>query len=382
MIEQKVALKLWKPLLISKDVSISHLFYADDVFLFGKTTTHNIDTMKDTLEEFRKMSGLKVNFAKSSVIFPKKMDFNVRNSIKQNCNLNDSTSFGKYLGSNISSLKLKKNDFYDLLDKTTSKIRGWQAKLLNMEGRCTMIKSVLNAYHLYAMQICILPATVTNELESKYRYLKYSNFLDCNQSNSSSPIWKDILKGRDIIKKGMIISIGNGIDTSLWYHHWIQHLLPNSICDLILAMPLSNISPKSDSLRWTLDKSGSFSIKSSYHSTYVARNMSCSIQICWKKLCKIGVPYKYTMLLWNLCHSILPVADVLARKLPGLNPICVGCFDSVENHLHLFRECSSTSTLWSMIFQHQGQFFDLDFNLFYSKNWDEWITYNISGSSQ
>lgn len=55
----------------------------------------------------------------------------------------------------------------------------------------------------------------------KTRYLKYSNFLDCNPTISSSPLWKDILKGRDIIKKGLIINIGNGEDPSLWYHHWV-----------------------------------------------------------------------------------------------------------------------------------------------------------------
>ncbi|XP_056698547.1 uncharacterized protein [Spinacia oleracea] len=216
----------------------------------------------------------------------------------------------------------------------------------------------------------------------------------------------------------MILNIGSGEDTSLWYHHWvgdspiykipniripdskahwrvshiiknstwdlsqINHLLPNYLCNLILATPLSSITTRTDSLRWTLDKSGSFSIKSAYHSSYVPKNMNCTIQICWKKLWKIGVPFKYKMLLWNLCHSILPVADILARKVPGLDPICVRCFESVENHLHLFRDCHSSSTLWSMIFQFQGQSFDLEYNLFYSKNWDEWITYNLSGSSQ
>lgn len=117
--------------------------------------------MKETLEDFRKVYGLHVNFSKSSIILPKKMDFNVRNSITLTCNLINSTSFGKYLGNNISPLKLKKEDFYNLLDKTTNKIRGRQARLLNMVGRCTMIKSVLNAYPLYAMQTSIRSVTVT-----------------------------------------------------------------------------------------------------------------------------------------------------------------------------------------------------------------------------
>lgn len=57
-----------------------------------------------------------------------------------------------YLGINISSTHLKRQDYFYLLDKTKQKIRGWQAKLLNLASRCTLIKVVLNSYPLYSMQ--------------------------------------------------------------------------------------------------------------------------------------------------------------------------------------------------------------------------------------
>lgn len=72
IIEARVNQKHWKPLRISKEVSNFHLLYADDVFLFGAATTSNIDIMLQTLEEFKTISGLSVNFGKSSLIFPKK----------------------------------------------------------------------------------------------------------------------------------------------------------------------------------------------------------------------------------------------------------------------------------------------------------------------
>lgn len=57
-----------------------------------------------------------------------------------------------YLGINISSTHLKRQDYFSLLHKTKQKIQGWQAKLLNLASRCTLIKVVLNSYPLYSMQ--------------------------------------------------------------------------------------------------------------------------------------------------------------------------------------------------------------------------------------
>ncbi|KAL2928976.1 hypothetical protein RDABS01_034387 [Bienertia sinuspersici] len=48
-----------------------------------------------------------------------------------------------------------------------------------------------------------------------------SNFLDCIPNPKTSTIWRDILKERDILKKGMIMGVGDGCHISLWYHHWV-----------------------------------------------------------------------------------------------------------------------------------------------------------------
>lgn len=64
MIELKVNQKLWKPLKISKEVTISHLFYADYVFLFGTATIYNIEIRLQTLYEFKVIAGLSVTFGK------------------------------------------------------------------------------------------------------------------------------------------------------------------------------------------------------------------------------------------------------------------------------------------------------------------------------
>lgn len=71
LIEQSVSNNHWKPVKASAHFKISHLFYADDVFLFGIANNKNFTLIMDILQSFGQESGLFMNLAKSFVIFPK-----------------------------------------------------------------------------------------------------------------------------------------------------------------------------------------------------------------------------------------------------------------------------------------------------------------------
>lgn len=96
--------------------------------------------MLSILDSFRDVSGLRLNESKSHIIFLKKMSYPVQMGVVRNTCFRFSSSFGKYLGIMISPLKLKKGDYFSILDKTKDRIKGWQAKLLSMAGRNTLIK--------------------------------------------------------------------------------------------------------------------------------------------------------------------------------------------------------------------------------------------------
>ncbi|XP_048491336.1 uncharacterized protein LOC125492674 [Beta vulgaris subsp. vulgaris] len=438
LIQQKLDIKTWKPLMITRDIGLSHLFYADDVFLFGKASWDNLSLMMEVLNDFGVLSGLFLNKLKSTIIVPKKMDHNVRQSLNSFSGLLVSSNFGKYLGVHISPNKLRKLDYLDLLDKTTDKIRGWQAKLLNMAGRCTLIKSVLNSYPLHVMQTNILPIGILDDLKKKIKrflwnkvgqrhyisrtswdhvcrpmmegglgirdlrhwnlcfmaklgwkfltqpsklwvkilnnkYCKGTNFMDVIPNASQSTIWRDILKGRDLLAQGIIMNVGNGEDISLWYHHWvgreplykcpdivipdskahwrvahiiknrtwsldqIAYLLPQEIIKEIKAIPLPTISSVQDELRWVFSSDGDFSIKSAYRKLNPNIHTPSQIPNFWPKLWKIKVPFKYKMLFWNVAHEILPTASNLQKKIQGFDATCQCCVQDLETHLHLFR---------------------------------------------
>lgn len=169
LIEEQVGHRQWTPLKVSKNVHLSHVFYADDVFLFGGASVANMEVIMNTISRFSILSGLKVNMNKSCIIFPNKMSHTIRSTIASTYGLRITTCFGKYLGVDIRPNKLKISNYFGLLDKTMDRIKGWQAKLLNMAGRCTLIKSVLNTYPLYNMQTNMLPISIITTLEKACR---------------------------------------------------------------------------------------------------------------------------------------------------------------------------------------------------------------------
>ena len=72
----------------------------------------------------------------------------------------------KYLGVNF---KLRGNriaDFQDLIDKISSKLQGWKAKLLSQAGRLTLINSVLTSIPIYTFSVYKIPETVCKRLDS------------------------------------------------------------------------------------------------------------------------------------------------------------------------------------------------------------------------
>ncbi|XP_019089170.1 PREDICTED: uncharacterized protein LOC109127977 [Camelina sativa] len=55
----------------------------------------------------------------------------------------------------------------------------------------------------------------------KARYYSDSNIFNAGSGNKPSFIWKSLLEGRELIKKGMRVLLGNGQTTNIWYDPWL-----------------------------------------------------------------------------------------------------------------------------------------------------------------
>lgn len=99
LISKEVVLNNWKGLKASKGgPSITHLFFADDLVLFAKTTNPICATVMNTLDIFCNASRQKVNSSKSKFFVSPNLSVAKANFNINCCGIPLTRNLGKYLG--------------------------------------------------------------------------------------------------------------------------------------------------------------------------------------------------------------------------------------------------------------------------------------------
>lgn len=94
-----VVSKEWKPVLISQEgSSLSHIFFADDLLLFGEASFSQACKMEFLLAELCGISGQRVNRDKSRLWFSPDTPCYLQNSICSEFQVSATTNLGSYLG--------------------------------------------------------------------------------------------------------------------------------------------------------------------------------------------------------------------------------------------------------------------------------------------
>ena len=66
----------WKKIKASRSgPGFSHIFFANDLLLFAKTDKRNVEAVVEVLDEFCKLSGLKISKEKSKIFFSPNWDW-------------------------------------------------------------------------------------------------------------------------------------------------------------------------------------------------------------------------------------------------------------------------------------------------------------------
>lgn len=68
---------------------------------------------------------------------------------------------------------------------------------------------------------CILQLPNSFSRVLKGRYFATSDILHVDLSTKHTYVWKSLLEGRDLLRKGLRILIGDGKETSIWNDPWL-----------------------------------------------------------------------------------------------------------------------------------------------------------------
>ncbi|CAN1290720.1 LINE-1 reverse transcriptase homolog [Linum perenne] len=112
LINSTVQEKCWKPIKIGKSGPLlSHLFFADDLILFGEATERHGTVVMDCLQAFCSASGHLVSLEKSVIFFSPNSNREVCRSISTGLDIPMTRDLRRYLGVPVLHGKITRNTY-------------------------------------------------------------------------------------------------------------------------------------------------------------------------------------------------------------------------------------------------------------------------------
>ena len=225
------------------------------------------------------------------------------------------------------------------------------------------------------------------------KYAWKSSFMDCSVPSAASHGWRSIIVGRELLRKGLSWTVGNGEDIRVWQDPWIScdtsttPFGPPTLMSIDLRVsdllcPLSNdwdlekvravlphyedeirslitsSAPSRDRFAWLPDKPGLYTTRSGFR---VGMNLlrgpemqttpqdpATHSPFDWlKNIWNIHTAPKIKNFLWRVARKAIPVSENLASR--GITPFfCKSC-GGIEDDLHVFIHCHIAAQVWELV---------------------------------
>ncbi|XP_031101801.1 uncharacterized protein LOC116005700 [Ipomoea triloba] len=390
-IHNKVSTGTWKPIRICRGgIGISHLFFADDLMLFGEASEIQATTMVECLNNFSAASGLIVNLAKSTTFCSPNLNAGLRSRIKDILNIPIAANMGHYLGMPILQRRVSRHTFSYVVDKMRKKLATWKASALSMAGRRILVQSSLATVPTYSMQSLAFPVSTCSDIDRLCRNFLWGH--DDNTRKIHTVNWSDICRPREVgglgLRKArdfnmafltkMAWQLWSNQD-KLWIGGWVTDLpladaVPNGgvstpdhitvdqfitpsntwntqalnnvlspgLVDKVRAIALPASLNQVDQLTWPLSNSGSVSVASAFSFISGYDEAKDSHSWIWKITCVERV----RLFIWKVAvNGLLTNAE---RFRWGLSPNaeCPRCGAQEESTDHLLRQCDFAKECW------------------------------------
>lgn len=144
---------------------ISHMFFADDCYIFCKAGVETAGHVLDMLKVFEKASGQKINADKSSVFFSRNCSSYLKQELYQHLRIKEASDNSFYLGLPNMLSRKKSSVFGFIKERLQEKLLGWDKKKLSKGGKEVLLKSVAQTLPNYSMSVFLLPHDLCRDLE-------------------------------------------------------------------------------------------------------------------------------------------------------------------------------------------------------------------------
>lgn len=144
-------------------------FFADDSLLFCQAKEDECRNLLQILQWYGDVSGQRVNFHKSALIFGKGIEAGRKGAIKSLTGIQKTGGFGRYLGLPEMVGRSKTDAFSFIRQRVMKRLDSWYFKLLSLAGKEVLIKAVATALPTYCMSCFLLPIGIANQITSAIR---------------------------------------------------------------------------------------------------------------------------------------------------------------------------------------------------------------------
>ncbi len=142
--------------------------YADDTLFFCEAKRRQVRNLRFVWRLFEWASGLKVNLSKTELYyFGRREARGGRLAEILGCKRGYLPT--RYLGLPLSTKRLRREDWWTVIEKIAKRIEGWQTKLLSQGGRLVLVNSVLSNLPLYFFSVFRAPKWVIRRVEALRR---------------------------------------------------------------------------------------------------------------------------------------------------------------------------------------------------------------------
>ncbi|KAA0062333.1 putative reverse transcriptase [Cucumis melo var. makuwa] len=166
-----------------ENVKLNHLTFADDLMIFCAADESSLRFIRECLQKFGELSGLFVNLTKNSM-FVAGVNSEVASHLAASMGFVLGNLPVRYLGLPLLSGRLRSSDCAPLIQRITSRIRSWFARVFSFAGRLQLIRYVLRSLQVFWASVFVLPAYVHNKVDKILR----------------SYLWRDKEEGRGGVK--------------------------------------------------------------------------------------------------------------------------------------------------------------------------------------